>query len=58
MSHPSMVHPVIIVGAGPIGLTLALTLQKTGVDCVLLEDDLQVCEGSRAIGMSRRTLEI
>jgi len=39
-------------------LTLALTLQKTGVDCVLLEDDAQVCEGSRAIGMSRRTLEI
>jgi len=53
-----MVHPVVIVGAGPIGLTLALTLQKTGVDCVLLEDDAQVCDGSRAIGMSRRTLEI
>ena len=58
MSHKSIVHPVIIVGAGPIGLTLALTLQKTGVDCVLIEDDHQVCEGSRAIGMSRRTLEI
>jgi 3-(3-hydroxy-phenyl)propionate hydroxylase len=58
MSPKSIVHPVIIVGAGPIGLTLALTLQKTGVDCVLIEDDHQVCEGSRAIGMSRRTLEI
>jgi len=58
MGHKSIVPPVIIVGAGPIGLTLALTLQKTGVDCVLIEDDHQVCEGSRAIGMSRRTLEI
>ncbi len=51
-------HPVVIVGAGPIGLTLALTLEKAGVACVLLEDDHTVCEGSRAIGMSRRTLEI
>lgn len=41
-----------------MGLTVALTLAKAGVDCVLLEDDDQVCSGSRALGMSRRTLEI
>jgi 3-(3-hydroxy-phenyl)propionate hydroxylase len=51
-------HPVVIVGAGPIGLTLALTLERAGIPCVLLEDDHKVCDGSRAIGMSRRTLEI
>ena len=58
MHGKQITHPVVIVGAGPIGLTLALTLNKAGVACVLLEDDHQVCEGSRAIGMSRRTLEI
>ena len=58
MAGPSSMHPVVVVGAGPIGLTLALTLSKAGVDCVLLEDDGRVCDGSRAIGMSRRTLEI
>lgn len=52
------VHPVVIVGAGPVGLTLALTLVKAGIACILLEDDNQVCSGSRALGMSRRTLEI
>lgn len=50
--------PVVIVGAGPVGLTLALTLARNGVRCVLLEDEGGVCQGSRALGMSRRTLEI
>jgi 3-(3-hydroxy-phenyl)propionate hydroxylase len=51
-------HPIVVVGAGPVGLTLALTLTQAGVPCVLLEDDERVCHGSRALGMSRRTLEI
>ncbi|VCU68961.1 3-(3-hydroxy-phenyl)propionate/3-hydroxycinnamic acid hydroxylase [Pigmentiphaga humi] len=55
---PASVHPVAIVGAGPVGLTLALTLARHGVPAVLLEDQAQVCTGSRALGMSRRTLEI
>ncbi|WP_234195662.1 FAD-dependent monooxygenase [Pseudacidovorax sp. NFM-22] len=51
-------HPIGIVGAGPVGLTLALALAQHGVPSVLLEDEARVCEGSRALGMSRRTLEI
>lgn len=58
MRGEAIVHPVAIVGAGPIGLTLALALAKQGIRSIVLEDDDRVCAGSRAIGMSRRSLEI
>ena len=51
-------RPVAIVGAGPIGLATALDLARFGVPSVLLEEDLQVSEGSRAIVLTRRSLEI
>ena len=51
-------HPVAIVGAGPIGLVTALELARHGVACVLLEAELQVSEGSRAIVFTRRSMEI
>ena len=50
--------PVAIVGAGPIGLAIALDLARFGVPSVLLEEDLQGSEGSRAIVLTRRSLEI
>lgn len=50
--------PVVIVGAGPIGLVTALDLAQRGVRCVLLESELQVSEGSRAIVFTRRSMEI
>jgi 2-polyprenyl-6-methoxyphenol hydroxylase-like FAD-dependent oxidoreductase len=50
---------VIIVGAGPVGLTAALWLARVGVCSVLLEaQDEPGCEGSRAICVQRTTLEI
>ncbi|MFM2066532.1 MAG: hypothetical protein RLZZ584_1441 [Pseudomonadota bacterium] len=53
-----MVAPVLVVGAGPIGLALALDLARQGVKVVLIEAQQQVCEGSRAIVFTRRSMEI
>lgn len=51
-------HAVAIVGGGPVGLALALGLANHGVPSVLIEADDTVCFGSRAICISRRSLEI
>jgi len=51
-------HRVVIVGAGPVGLTTALDLARQGVRVVLLDDDYRLSTGSRAICFSKRTLEI
>lgn len=51
-------HPVAIVGAGPIGMVLALLLAKSGVASVILESEAQVSEGSRAVALTRRSQEI
>ncbi|MBL8390077.1 MAG: FAD-dependent monooxygenase [Hydrogenophaga sp.] len=50
--------PVVIAGAGPIGLVTALALAQQSVRCVLLEAERQVSEGSRAIVFTRRSMEI
>ncbi|MES2977963.1 MAG: FAD-dependent monooxygenase [Pseudomonadota bacterium] len=58
-SHgPQGRHRVVIVGSGPLGLTTALELARHGVSCVVLESELQVSEGSRAIVFTRRSMEI
>jgi len=51
-------HQVAIAGAGPAGLVTALELARHGVPSVVLNADLQVSQGSRAIAFSRRSLEI
>lgn len=51
-------HAVAIVGGGPVGLAVALGLANQGVPSVLIEADDSVCQGSRAICISRRSLEI
>ena len=51
-------HPVVVVGGGPVGYTTALGLASHGVPVVLIEADDSVCAGSRAICISRRSLEI
>lgn len=51
-------HPVVIVGAGPIGLAAALDLANHGVRSVVVDDNNVVSVGSRAICWSKRSLEI
>lgn len=51
-------HPVVIVGAGPIGLAMAIDLAQRGVASVVLDDNNVVSVGSRAICWAKRTLEI
>src|SRR5439155_10380702 len=50
--------PVIIAGAGPVGLALALGLARHGVRSLLLEKEPVIAPESRALGMLARTMEI
>src|SRR6201991_447461 len=50
-------HAVIVVGAGPVGLSLAIDLAQRGQSVVLLDDADRIGEGSRAICFSKRSLE-
>ena len=50
--------PVVVVGAGPVGLALAIDLGLRGVPVVVLDEDDTVSVGSRAICYAKRTLEI
>ena len=40
-------EPVLIVGAGPIGMTAALSLAAFGIRSILLDDDDKLSDGSR-----------
>ncbi len=51
-------HPVVVVGAGPVGLTLAIDLAQRGQRVVVLDDDHKLSTGSRAICFAKRALEI
>ena len=51
-------RPVVVVGAGPVGLSLAIDLAQREVPVVLLDNDCTLSTGSRAICFAKRTLEI
>jgi len=49
---------VVIVGAGPVGLTLALDLARRGRKVVVISRFDYIAAGSRAICFAKRTLDI
>ncbi|GAB1381323.1 FAD-dependent oxidoreductase [Pararhodobacter aggregans] len=51
-------HTVVVVGAGPVGLALAIDLAQMGVEVLVIDDNDKVSFGSRAICFAKRPLEI
>ena len=58
LAAPEERKDVVIIGAGPIGLAMAIDLALHGIKSVVLDDNNVVSVGSRAICWSKRTLEI
>lgn len=51
-------HPLVIIGAGPVGLSLALDCAMRGIRTLVLDDNNSVSIGSRAVCYAKRTLEV
>ena len=50
--------PVLIVGGGPVGLSLAGDLGRRGIDCILIEQSEGVVYHPRATALNARTMEL
>jgi len=50
-------HPVVVIGAGPIGLSAGLDFARRGIPTVILDDNNTVSVGSRAVCYAKRPLE-
>ncbi|KAI9242256.1 MAG: FAD binding domain-containing protein [Podila humilis] len=57
-STPVQEIPVLIVGAGPVGLFEAVLLTKMGIRVRIIERSSQISEMSRALATQARSLEI
>jgi 4,5-epoxidase len=49
---------VLVVGAGPTGLTVATLLRRVGIDCILIEKNAGPSTTSKAIGLQYRVSEL
>lgn len=58
MPQPNRDHPVLIVGAGPTGLTAAVELSRLGVPVRIVERATEPPATSRALAVQARTLEL
>src|SRR5262244_608285 len=55
---PTIKTDILIVGAGPTGLSLGCQLQRYGIDFIIVEKNEGITPYSKAIGVHARTLEI
>ncbi len=55
---PPLRKPLIVIGAGPVGLAAAIDARLQGLDVLVLDDDKTVSVGSRAVCYAKRSLEI
>ena len=51
-------YPVVVVGAGPVGLAAAIDLAQQGQSVLLLDNDDTVSIGSRGVCYAKRALEV
>ena len=51
-------RPVVVIGAGPVGLAAAIDLAMQDIPVVVIDDNDKVSFGSRAICFAKRPLEI
>jgi 3-(3-hydroxy-phenyl)propionate hydroxylase len=51
-------YPVIVVGAGPVGLSMAIDLAAQGQSVLVLDNDDTVSVGSRGVCYAKRALEV
>jgi 2-polyprenyl-6-methoxyphenol hydroxylase-like FAD-dependent oxidoreductase len=51
-------RPILVVGAGPVGLTLAAELRRTGVPTMLVDKLAEPSPWSKAVAVHARTLEV
>lgn len=49
---------VLVVGGGPVGMSTAIELRRFGVDCRVVEAGVARPQGSRALTLHARTLEL
>jgi 3-(3-hydroxy-phenyl)propionate hydroxylase len=56
--QPHQHVPLVIVGAGPVGLAAAIDAAQRGQPVVLIDDDNTVSIGSRGLCWAKRTLEV
>jgi 3-(3-hydroxy-phenyl)propionate hydroxylase len=58
MTTPPQRKPLIVIGAGPVGLAAAIDARLQGLEVLVLDDDKTVSVGSRAVCYAKRSLEI
>ncbi|GCE10071.1 FAD-dependent monooxygenase [Dictyobacter aurantiacus] len=58
VSQTRAAHDVLIVGAGPVGLTLANDLLRRGISCRLIDSAPRAAQKTKALGIHAKTLEL